>query len=156
MRIFLTGLIGSSILLAVSAIAASVSEADIATAETTSFKVFDTNADGKISAAEIAAGAAQVFAALDADSSGTASPEEFQTFNLGFAPLAETAGQGDKYKAARDAIFTRWDMNGDKQLAQSEVVASMLLEGMAAANAGIDQATFGNSQFMTEMKATLK
>jgi EF hand len=156
MRVFLTGLIGGSMLFAATAMAADVSDTDIAGAEATGFKVFDINADGKISAAEIAASATQVFTALDADSTGTASAEEFQTFNLGFAPLAETAGRGEQYKAAREAIFARWDMNGDKQLAQSEMVASMLLEGMAAANAGMDQVTFGSSQFMSEMKAALK
>ncbi len=156
MRIFFTGLIGSSILLATAAFAGGASDADIAGVEATSFKVFDTDGDGKASAAEIATNAAQVFAALDSDSSGGASMDEFQTFNLGFAPIAETMARGDQYSAARGKIFTRWDMNGDKQLVQSEIVASMLLEGMAAANAAMDQASFGASQFMTEMKAVLK
>lgn len=156
MRKFLTGLMTSSMFFVAAIVAAGASDADIATVEATSFKVFDSDGDGKASAAEIAANAGQVFAALDADSSGGASIDEFQTFNMGFAPLAETMARGDQYSAARSAIFTRWDMNGDKQLAQSEIVASMLLEGMAAANAGMDQASFSSSQFMMEMKAVLK
>ncbi len=156
MRKFLTGLMTSSMFFVAAIVAAGASDADIATVEATSFKVFDSDGDGKAGAAEIAAIAGQVFAALDADSSGGASIDEFQTFNMGFAPLAETMARGDQYSAARSAIFTRWDMNGDKQLAQSEIVASMLLEGMAAANAGMDQASFSSSQFMMEMKAVLK
>ena len=156
MRALFLGLIGSTLLCVSSAYAQEQLAADLDSANAESFKVFDADADGKATPAEIVAGAKTVFNALDANSDGAADEGEFQVFSMGYEPLAQQLIRGAEYKAARTAIFTRWDMNGDKQLSEAEVAASLMLETMTAAKAAIDLPTYATAQFIAEMSASLK
>ena len=156
MRTVFLGLIGSTWLFVASAYAQEQLAADLDSANAESFKVFDADADGKATPAEIIAGAKTVFTALDANSDGAADEGEFQVFSMGYEPLAQQLIRGAEYKAARTAIFTRWDMNGDKQLSEAEIATSLLAETMSAANASVDLPAYATAQFIAEMGASLK
>lgn len=129
-------------------------DADIQAAQAESFKFFDVDADGKVNAKEVLAGAKTILTALDADENGGASVEEFVVFSMGFEALAETNTQKAAYHAARLVIFTRWDMNGDLQLVESEIAAALLGELFVGVNT--TEATYGNTASVAELQAALK
>jgi EF hand len=125
-------------------------------AQTAGFKIFDKDEDGKATPAEILEGSKEVFAALDQDQSGFANAEEFQAFSMGFQPLADRLSRQAEYREARNAIFTRWDMDANQELSVSEVAAAILTEAFTAGEASIDQAGYGKSQFIAEMSAVIE
>jgi hypothetical protein len=125
-------------------------------AQTAGFKIFDKDEDGKATPAEILEGSKEVFAALDQDQSGSANAEEFQAFSMGFQPLADRLSRQAEYREARNAIFTRWDMDANQELTVSEVAAAILTEAFTAGEASIDQAGYGKSQFIAEMSKVIE
>jgi EF hand len=155
MRRLLTGL-ACATLFASAAFGQAFLDEDILSAQTASFAVFDANGDGKAEAFEIAAGAKEVFAALDTDAGGIVTPDEFQAFSMGLQPLADRILRRDEYAQARAAIFARWDANADQQLIQPEVTAALLEEALASLESGLDQPGFAKLRFMAEMEAVLR
>lgn len=125
-------------------------------AQTAGFKIFDKDDDGKATPAELIEGSREVFAALDRDQNGIASAEEFRVFSMGFQPLADRLSRQDEYNAARDIIFTRWDMDANQELTVSEVAAAIMAEAFMASEATIDQAAYGKSQFIAEMSKVIE
>jgi EF hand len=145
-----------AVLLASLSFSAYADEQAMAEARANSFKVFDADGDGKASAAELVAGAKSVFDAMDADSSGSGSLEEFQAVSLGYQTLAEKDGKTDAYKAARAEIFARFDADGDKQLSEAEVVSGVLEDYFTAAGASVTLENYGSSMFISKMEKSLK
>lgn len=124
--------------------------------QTAGFKVFDKDADGKATPAELVEGSKEVFLALDRDQNGLATLDEFQVFSMGFQPLADRLSRLDEYNKARDAIFTRWDMDANQALTVSEVTAAIMAEAFTAGEASIDQAGYGKSQFIADMSKVIE
>lgn len=78
------------------------------------FKMMDTNADGKISRAEHAAGAKQMFSQCDANRDGIVTATEMQAAT---AAHGEKPGRHDKTAAEK---IKEIDQNGDGQLTVAE------------------------------------
>ena len=156
MRTFRAGIAACALFLASQAFGQELLDEDILGAQAASFKVFDADQDGKATAAEVAAGAKSIFAALDPDGDGAVTQNEFGEFSMGFAPLAEQLLRRDEYRAARNVIFTRWDMNADTQLSQAEITAALLEEVYTASEAAADQEAYAKSRFIAEMGAALR
>ena len=156
MRRNLKGLTLAIAMLAAPAIAQERLDGDIATALIASFGVFDANGDGSADVSEILPRAAPVFAALDADASGSVEDGEFQAFSMGFATLAETTSQKTAYQLQRLAIFKRWDANADGQLNGQEVTLALVGEIFTAAEASVSSQQYGKAAFITDMQAALR
>jgi hypothetical protein len=124
--------------------------------QTAGFKIFDKDEDGRATPVEILEGSKEVFAALDRDQNGFASSEEFRVFSMGFQPLADRLSRQDEYSAARDIIFTRWDMDANQELTVSEVAVAIMAEAFTAGEAAIDQTAYGKSQFIAEMSKVIE
>ena len=84
------------------------------------FKMMDTNADGKISRAEHAAGAKQMFTQCDTNRDGTVTATEMQ---VATAAKGEKPGKFDKTAAEK---IKEIDQNGDGQLTVAEHDAGTL------------------------------
>ena len=154
MRIISMIALGLGVMFAGMAAAQERLDGDIQAAQAESFKFFDADADGKVSVKEILAGAKTILTALDADGNGGVNVVEFVVFSMGFETLAETNTQKAAYKAARSVIFTRWDMNGDLQLVESEIATALLSERFAGVNA--TAATYGSTASVAEFQAALR
>lgn len=102
------------------------------------FRSFDRNENGSISRPEALSQTVFMLISQDTDADGRISREEFHQWDVGFASLARERGNIDAFAASKDALFDRWDADGDEHLTIQEFTT-----GMARAFAGADQQSQG-------------
>ena len=158
-RVFIAALLATQCIVASAAHADKASEIEAVVEQ--GFRAFDLNGDGTIRPNEAVAQGTQIFLAMDANSDGVVSVEEFQKFSMGFGPLAEKFAAKAKYDATRAAIFKRWAA-GKARMTKAEMIAGMRNEFARAASkqnavlTRIDMADFKKVRFITEMSDSLK
>ncbi len=95
------------------------------------FKAIDENADGAISQAENTAQAGQVFDAMDVDSNGKVTREEYMALRLGTQRGWNKARQ-DSRQASKAGRYAAMDANDDGTLDRTEFVAGAAARFRAA------------------------
>lgn len=68
-----------------------------------------TDADGMIRPQDADEMVTHTFNAMDVNGDGRVTPDEFQAFSMGFEYLAQVRGKLPQFRAAKAAIFQRWD-----------------------------------------------
>jgi Ca2+-binding EF-hand superfamily protein len=111
---FYTPLIAASALLLCSTAFAGGHDAD------KKFKMMDTDADGKISRAEHAAGAKQMFTKCDANNDGVVTAAEMDTAMNEKSAKSDKSDKADKHRKSSAELIKEIDTNGDGQLTLAE------------------------------------
>ncbi len=86
------------------------------------FADIDANGDGLVSRAEATSNAESVFNAMDADTNGKLTKDEYMSVRMGQQNGANTAMQAQR-QAEKEARFAPMDTNGDGQVSLEEFVA---------------------------------
>ena len=102
------------------------------------------------------------FNAMDVNGDGRVTPDEFQAFSMGFEYLAQVHGKLPQFRAAKDAIFRRWDANKTGSLTVRGYRAGIVGDLTRAASRGgtsdlkISLDELKNADFIRELATALQ
>ena len=119
-------LLGLSVLLAGGGLAAAQTADPAAQTDELAFMAADTNGDGLVDEAELAADQAQRFKQLDANGDGVLTPDELEAHTSAAFASVDANGDGKltfiEVMNAKMQDFTRADSNGDERVSWDELV----------------------------------
>lgn len=102
------------------------------------------------------------FNAMDVNGDGHVTPDEFQAFSMGFDYLAQMGEKLPQFRAAKAAVFRRWDANKTGFLTFQDYRAGILGDlTRAAAKGGSSDGKLSvdelkNAEFIRELSASIQ
>lgn len=121
-----------------------------------------TDADGMVRPRDADEMIRNTFNAIDVNSDGRVTPDEFQAFSMGFEYLAQVREKLPQFRAAKDAIFRRWDANKTGYLTIQDYRAGVQGDLARAAGKGgtsdlkLSLDEMRNADFIRELAAALQ